>query len=94
VAQLTDVAWPIGVCKHEERSGRASLVLRLLGREPDPVKSREHVLLSVLAERRLAAGQSAELGGLMDDVLDSPISEIGALSVDEKSERGRRSLWE
>jgi len=67
-----------------------SLVLRLLGREPDPAKSREHVLLSVLAERRLAAGQSAELGGLMDDVLDPPISEIGALSVDEfmkKSER-------
>src|SRR6187549_1991426 len=67
-----------------------SLVLRLLGREPDPAKSREHVLLSVLAERRLAGGQSAELGGLMDDVLDPPISEIGALSVDEfmkKSER-------
>ena len=67
-----------------------SLVLRLLGREPDPAKSREHVLLSVLAERRLAAGQSAELGALMEDVLDPPISEIGALSVDEfmkKSER-------
>lgn len=34
-----------------------SLVLRLLGCEHDPAKSREHVLLSVLAERRLAAGQ-------------------------------------
>jgi len=67
-----------------------SLVLRLLGREPDPAKSREHVLLSVLAERRLAAGQTAELGALMEDVLDPPINEIGALSVDsfmKKSER-------
>jgi hypothetical protein len=35
-----------------------SLVLRLLGREPDPAKSGEHVLLSVLAERRLSAGLS------------------------------------
>jgi hypothetical protein len=41
-------------------SAAVSLVLRLLGREPDPAKSREHVLLSVLAERRLAAGQSAD----------------------------------
>ena len=74
-------------------SAAVSLVLRLLGREPDPAKSREHVLLSVLAERRLAAGQTAELGALMHDVLEPPITEIGALSVDafvKKTER--RSL--
>ena len=67
-----------------------SLVLRLLGREPDPAKSREHVLLSALAERRLAAGQTADLGGMMDDVLEPPIDEIGALPVDsfmKKTER-------
>jgi hypothetical protein len=71
-------------------SAAVSLVLRLLGREPDPAKSREHVLLSVLAERRLAAGQSAELGALMQDVLAPPIDRIGALSVDgfmKKAER-------
>jgi len=71
-------------------SAAVSLVLRLLGREPDPAKSREHVLLSVLAERRLTAGQTAELGALMQDVLAPPILEIGALSVDafmKKTER-------
>lgn len=62
-------------------SAAVSLVLRLLGREPDPAKSREHVLLSVLAERRLAAGETAELGALMEDVLNPPIDEIGALPV-------------
>src|SRR3954447_5844573 len=52
---------------HDPESARAalsaavSLVLRLVGREPDPAKSREHVLLSVLAERRLLAGQAADL---------------------------------
>lgn len=67
-----------------------SLVLRLLGREHDPAKSREHVLLSVLAERRLAAGQTAELGALMKDVLEPPMAEIGALPVNsfmKKTER-------
>ena len=67
-----------------------SLVLRLLGREPDPAKSREHVLLSVLAERRLAAGQPPELGALLQDILEPPIDRIGALSVNafiKKTER-------
>lgn len=71
-------------------SAAVSLVLRLLGRESDPAKSREHVLLSVLAERRLAAGQSAELGALMEDVLRPPIERIGALGVNafmKKKER-------
>jgi len=67
-----------------------SLVLRLLGREPDPAKSREHVLLSVLAERRLMAGQTAELGALMQDVLEPPISQIGALSVNAFMKKNER----
>jgi hypothetical protein len=44
----------------------------------------------VLAERRLAAGQSAELGALMQDVLHPPIERIGALTVNafmKKKER-------
>ena len=44
-------------------SAAVSLVLRLLGRDPDPAKSKDHVLLSVLAERRFVSGQNAELGG-------------------------------
>jgi hypothetical protein len=67
-----------------------SLVLRLLGREHDPAKSREHVLLAVLAERRLAAGESAELGALMQDVLTPPIERIGALPVNTFVKRGER----
>ena len=62
-------------------SAAVSLVLRLLGRDPDPAKSREHVLLSVLAERRLAAGQNADIGGLMQDLTNPPIAQIGALPM-------------
>jgi hypothetical protein len=59
-----------------------SLLLRLLGRDSDPARSKEHVLLSLLAERRLREGQSAELGALLADLETLPISEIGALPVE------------
>jgi hypothetical protein len=52
-------------------------VLRLLGRDPDPAKSREHVLLSVLAERRLLKGECADLGALMQDLAAPPLAQIG-----------------
>lgn len=71
-------------------SAAVSLVLRLLGRDPDPAKSREHVLLSVLAERRLMMGENAEIGSLMHDLTTPPIAEIGALPLNsfiKKSER-------
>ena len=64
-------------------SAAVSLVLRLLGRDPDPAKSKEHVLLSVLAERRLLAGEHAELNALMKDLKGPPIEQVGALSLDE-----------
>jgi hypothetical protein len=73
-------------------SAAVSLVLRLLGRDPEPARSKEHVLLSVLAERRLLAGQNAELPALMQDVTSPPIAEVGALPIStfmKKSERLR-----
>ena len=74
-------------------SAAISLVLRLLGRDPNPAKSREHVLLAVLAERRLESGQSAELALLLQDLAEPPIERIGALPLDEfVSPKDRRNL--
>ena len=73
-------------------SAAVSLVLRLVGRDPDPARSKEHVLLSVLAERRLLAGSDAELGALMHDLAHPPIEQIGALALDaflRKSDRAK-----
>lgn len=58
-------------------------MLRLLGKDADPARSREHVMLSVLAKRRLQMGQSAELGALLEEVLTPPIERLGALEVDD-----------
>lgn len=71
-------------------SAAVSLVLRLLGRESDPAKSREHVLLSVLAERRLSSAMPADLASLMEDVLLPPIDRIGALSMNAFMKVGER----
>ena len=71
-------------------SAAVSLALRLLGRDPDPARSKEHVLLSLLAERRLLAGGDADLRALLHDLETPPISEVGALSLDaffKKTER-------
>jgi hypothetical protein len=62
-------------------SAAVSLILRLLGRDPDPAKSRDHVLLSVLAERRLREGQSADLGSLLADLNEPPVDTIGSLPI-------------
>jgi hypothetical protein len=73
---------------HDPESARASLsaavslVLRLVGRDPDPARSKDHVLLSVLAERRLASGQTADLGALLQDLSEPPIDQVGALPLD------------
>lgn len=74
-------------------SAAISLILRLLGRDPDPARSREHVLLSVLAERRLLAGESAEIGALLPEIIEPPIQSIGALAVDTfMSKKARKDL--
>jgi hypothetical protein len=67
-----------------------SLVLRLLGRDPDPARSREHVLLSVLAERRLREGGSTTLEALLEDLATPPLERIGALTVDAFLPRSER----
>jgi hypothetical protein len=62
-------------------SAAISLVLRLLGRDSDPAKSREHVLLSVLAEQRMVAGDNAEINKLIQDLDHPPLTHIGALPI-------------
>ena len=70
-----------------------SLVMRLVGREADPGKSREHALLSVLAERRLMSGKDASLSALIPEIVEPPLVAIGALEIDEfVSPRARKEL--
>jgi len=74
-------------------SAAVSLVLRLTGRDPDPARSREHVLLSLLAERRLRSGEAATLENLLSDLERPPLARVGAMELDAfASKRDRREL--
>lgn len=68
-----------------------SMLMRLLGRDPDPLRSREHVLVSFLAERRLRAGQDVDLAALVDEIMAPPVETIGALAVDDFVSRRERA---
>ncbi|MBI4821698.1 MAG: hypothetical protein HY791_35890 [Deltaproteobacteria bacterium] len=64
-----------------------SLVLRLIGRDAAPGQSREHALISVLAERRLREGLPADLASVLPDTPN--VESIGALPVDQYMSPGR-----
>ncbi len=66
----------------EQLSSGVSLLLRLAGRDGD-TRSREHVVLSALAARRLRAGEAAPIAALLADLLAPPVASIGAMAFEE-----------
>jgi len=77
----------------ESLSASISLLLRLIGRDADPVRSRDHVVLSVFAEHRLRDGKPAGVTDLLADLQAPPLAEIGAMSIDDfLPKRERTSL--
>ncbi len=70
-----------------------SLVLRLVGRDADATRSRDHVVLSHFAEARLRVGKPADLGSLLHDLSEPPVEQMGAMPIDDyMSLRERKTL--
>lgn len=63
-------------------SAAISLLLRLVGREPDAARSRDHALLSVLVERRMERNMPCDIGSLLQDIVEPPILIVGSLPLD------------
>jgi hypothetical protein len=59
-----------------------SSLLALVGIEADPVKSREHVLLSALFSKAWAEGQELDLQKLIEQVQTPPIAKLGVLDLE------------
>ena len=77
-------AWASDVeAAREALSASISLLLRLVGRDPDPARSRDHVVLSIFAERRLTLGLPADVASLLEDIRNPPLDTIGALPTNE-----------
>jgi len=60
----------------------ASSLLGLLGIDADPVKSREHILLSNLFSHFWKQGKSCSLAGLIQSVQKPPFAKVGAFDVE------------
>lgn len=67
----------------ERISSTATALLRLVGIEADPVKSREHILLSNIFEEAWSAGQDLDLVELVRQAQDPPFNRLGAFELDE-----------
>ncbi|HSJ98221.1 MAG TPA: DUF87 domain-containing protein, partial [Myxococcota bacterium] len=79
----------------EKLLGAVSSVLGLAGVDADPLRSREHVLLSSLLERAWREGRALDLAGLIREVQRPPIDRVGALDLETffpAAERTRLAL--
>jgi hypothetical protein len=66
-----------------ERAGStAGGLLGLVGIEADPVRSREHILLTSLIERYWSEGRDLDLAALVQQVQRPPITQVGVLDVE------------
>jgi hypothetical protein len=66
-----------------ERVGTAaSSLLALLGRETDPLQSREHILLSNILAHAWRAGQDLDLAALITQIQSPPIQRVGVMDVE------------
>jgi hypothetical protein len=57
-------------------------LLGLVGVEADPIKNREHILLSTILDRTWKAGQDLDLATLIQQIQTPPIAKIGVLNLD------------
>ncbi len=57
-------------------------LLALLGVDADPIRSREHILLSNILHKKWTAGESLDLPGLIVAIQNPPFESIGVLPLD------------
>jgi hypothetical protein len=57
-------------------------LLGLVGVQADPLKSREHILLSTLLGRAWQQGQTLDLPGLIQQVQSPPVEKVGVLDLE------------
>lgn len=65
----------------DQIQGTASALLGLVGIQADPVRSREHVLLSKILEDAWRRGQDLDLAGLIQAVQRPPFRQVGVMEL-------------
>ncbi len=57
-------------------------LLGLLGKEADPIRSREHILISTILDIAWREGRDLDLGALIQQIQSPPVSKIGVLDLE------------
>ncbi|HEY6230045.1 MAG TPA: DUF87 domain-containing protein [Pyrinomonadaceae bacterium] len=60
----------------------ATSLLGLLGIDADPLKSREHILISNILSRQWSAGNDLDIAGLIQQIQSPPMTKIGVMDID------------
>ena len=68
--------------QRDQIMGSVSSLLALIGIDPDPVNSKEHILLSNLLAHAWNAGESLQLGDLVRSISDPPFDRIGVMDLE------------
>ena len=63
-------------------SSTATSILSLLGIDADPVRSREHILLTNILDQSWRDGQSLDLGAIIRLVQNPPFTKVGVMDLD------------
>ena len=71
-----------GDAQRDQIMGAVSSLLALVGIDPDPVNSKEHILLSNLLSDAWSRGESLELGDLVRAIADPPVDQIGVMDLE------------
>ena len=63
-------------------STTATSILSMLGIDADPVKSREHILLTTIFDHCWRKGQSLDLGAIIRLVQSPPVTQVGVMDLE------------
>ncbi len=66
----------------ERVMGAVAGLLTLLGIEPDPIQSREHILLSNILQHAWQAGEHLDLPGIIHRIQEPPFARVGVLDLE------------
>ena len=67
----------------ERVSGAASGICTLLGIDPDPIRSREHILLSSILDHAWRDGKNLDMAALIYEIQSPSIKKIGIMDLDQ-----------
>jgi len=63
-------------------SSTATSLLGLMGKEADPLRSREHILISTILDSAWKQGKDLDLASLIQQIQAPPVSKIGVMDIE------------